>query len=107
MDGFGGGGFAEFGGVVQRDEGVGLGKVHGCAAFGDVIRDNEELVYAASLALVVGGDVDDLLSFEVERIDVCFVEEDDSTFALNSPVAIVETVDSGVVLVVATHGHEQ
>ena len=98
---------ALFGETVTGNKGVGFGEIGGGVAFGEVVGDGEEVGGGAGLAVEVTGDIDGLFSYNALCLHVFQVEEDDPAFVVNASVAIIESVDGGVELVVTAEGLEE
>ena len=101
FDGFACRGIGFDGGAVDWDEWVGFWEVGGDAAARHVVWDGVEAGYGAGLSFPVAGDGGFLGRFDVSIGHVLWVHECDHAFIFDAAVAVIESVDGGIVLVLS------
>src|SRR5687767_4767416 len=105
--GFGGGGIAFVGCARDGHEYIGLGKVSGGAACGNGIGYHYETMGHPPGAAGVIMDVHHIAIGEAVVLHMLTGHEDNAALIVNAAVTVVEAIDSGIKLVVATDGHHQ
>ncbi len=91
----------------DRDQGVGLGKIGCGTAAREVERDRLESPRGPRLALEVAREVHELVLLQPGLRYVVGMKEDDTAVSPDPAVAVVEAVDRGVELIVATDRRHQ
>src|SRR5688572_14463299 len=88
---------------VERNQRIGLGIIRRCRTPGCLVRHDPECVRPADviIALPVCYQIDEVAIMEAELLDVLRVDEHDPPTTLDAAVAIAETVDGGIELVMA------
>lgn len=88
------------------DECVRFGEIGCCGATWDVVWDGKESVDLASAIVPVACDPEFLNGFDLAFEHVIWIKENDHALISDATVAIVESVDRGVVLIVTAQGLE-
>ena len=87
---------------MKWNQWVDFWKIGGRCSSGNIIGDSIKILYVPLAVLPVAGDVDQRNRSDVTGFHVLRIEEDDSPSHADSPIAIVETIDGSVVLIMAS-----
>ena len=91
---------------MEGDKTVGLGEV-GCEVSAwNLIGDDKPLVGMTCFAVKMTGDGYALAGFPAALNHVICVHEQNSAVAMNASVSVMQAIDGCVVLVMASHGHQ-
>ena len=93
--------------LPRRDQHVRLGEVGGAAQARDIVGYDDELPRHPGLAAEVAGEIHHLRVLQAQRGDVFAVHQHHPPLAGEPAIAILQAIDGGVVLVVASHRHHQ
>lgn len=91
---------------MKRNKTVGLGEVGSEVSSWNLIGDDEPLVGMPSLTAKMTGDGYALSCFPAAFNHVIGIHEQNSTVAVNASVAVMQAIDGCIVLVMASHGHQ-
>src|SRR5258708_10759806 len=95
------------GDAIQGDEDVRFREICRGAAARDVVGGGKEAAGDALLAAEVAGEIDDLALGDAELVHVGAVEKHHPPFVREPAVAILQSIDRRVVLIVRADGHHQ
>src|SRR5688572_20377313 len=90
---------------VERNQWIGLGIVGRCRTPGSLICHDPEGVRSAEviIALPVRYQIDEVAIVEAELFDVLWVDKHHPPTSLDAAVAIAETIDGGIELIMTAH----
>src|SRR5688572_8894534 len=91
---------------VEWNQRIGLGIIGRCRAAGCLVRHDPERVRPPDviIAVPVRYQIDEVAVAEAELLDVLRVDEHDPPTTLDAAIAIAETINGGIELVMAAHG---
>src|SRR5271156_1255345 len=95
------------GDAAYGDQHIGLRIVGGGAPTGNCIGNDGEARCLADLSLKVTADVHDLTSLQIPFLHINRIQKESPPAAKDAAIAIVQSVDRGVELIVAANGRQQ
>ena len=95
------------GNAAHGNQNIGLRVIRGGASSGDRIGNDCEVGCLADFSLKVTIDVHDLPGPEIPCLHIKRVEKDHPPAAKHAPIAIIQSIDCGVELIVAANGRQE
>src|ERR1700756_2105203 len=92
------------GNAAHVDQNIGLREVRGGAPADDRIGNDREALCLADFSLKVTTDVHDLTGPQIPCLDIKRVQKENPSAAKDAPIAIIQSVDCGIELIVAANG---